>query len=43
MKNALPWLMLLALCALGLSSGCGTGTVRGMGSDIESLGKILQR
>ena len=34
--------IMLAVCVLGLS-GCHSGTVRGMGSDVEKIGERMQR
>jgi len=31
------------ICVLGLSSGCHSGTMRGVGSDVSDLGNSLQK
>ncbi len=33
----------LVICMLGLSSGCHSGTVRGVGSDVERVGHAMQK
>ena len=37
------FLVVLAVCSLIVLSGCHSGTVRGMGSDVEKLGERMQR
>lgn len=33
---------LLVVCTLGLLSGCHSGTMKGVGSDVEKLGQNMQ-
>lgn len=35
--------MLILLCVLGLSIGCHSGTMRGVGSDVSKLGSQMQK
>ncbi len=35
--------IIILLCVLGLSTGCHSGTTRGMGSDISELGDHMQK
>ncbi len=35
--------MALLLCILGLSTGCHSGLVRGVGSDVSKLGDHMQK
>lgn len=35
--------IMVLLCILGLSSGCHSGTTRGMGADLSRMGNSLQK
>lgn len=35
--------VLILFCILGLSAGCHSGTMRGVGSDISNLGDNMQK
>jgi predicted small secreted protein len=36
-------LIVILLCVMGFSSGCHSGTTRGVGSDISKLGNSMQK
>jgi predicted small secreted protein len=35
--------IVVLLCILGLSAGCHSGTMRGVGSDVSNLGNSMQK
>ena len=35
--------IMLMVCVLGAVGGCHSGTIRGVGSDVEKLGERMQR